>query len=69
MLRATENALAGYAQHAHAIGRVAERVRSADSDPIDSTVALIANQHGAEADLAVAKVADDMTASLIHVIA
>jgi hypothetical protein len=69
MLRAIETALAGYADRAQAISRVAARITQPDQDQVSNTVDLIANQHVAEASLVVARVADDVTRSLMHVIA
>jgi hypothetical protein len=69
MLRAIETALAGYADRAREISRVAARITKPDQDPVATTVDLIANQHAAEANLVVAQVADDAERSLLHVIA
>jgi hypothetical protein len=69
MLRAIETALAGYADRAREISRVAARTAKPDQDPVATTVDLIANQHAAEANLVVAQVADDVERSLLHVIA
>jgi hypothetical protein len=69
MLRAIETALAGYADRAQAISRVAARITQPDQDQVSNMVDLMANQHAAEASLVVARVADDVTRSLMHVIA
>lgn len=69
MLRAIETALAGYADRAREISRVAARVSKPDQDQVTNTVDLIVNQHAAEASLQVARAADEATESLLHVIA
>jgi hypothetical protein len=69
MLRAVETAYAAYADRSRDISRLAAKMSRPDQDPISSTVGLMANQHAAEADLMVAKVADETTQSLIHVVA
>jgi hypothetical protein len=69
MLRAIESALAGYADRAREISRLADRITKPDQDQVANMVGLMANQHAAEASLVVAQVADETTASLIHVIA
>jgi hypothetical protein len=69
MVRAIETALAGYADRAREISRVAARVNKPDQDQVTNMVDLMANQHAAEAALQVARVADEATESLIHVIA
>jgi flagellar basal body rod protein FlgC len=69
MLRAIETALAGYADRAREISRVAARVSKPDQDQVTNMVDLMANQHAAEAALQVARVADEATQSLLHVIA
>ncbi len=69
MLRAIETAYAGYADRSREISRLADRIAQADQDQTANMVGLMLNQHAAEADLVVAKVADETTQSLIHVIA
>lgn len=69
MLRAIETALAGYADRTQAIARVAARTTQPDQDPVATVADLIANQRAAEANLVVARVADEATRSLMHVIA
>ncbi len=69
MLRAIETAYAGYADRSREISRLADRIAQADQDRTANMVGLMLNQHAAEADLVVAKVADETTQSLIHVIA
>lgn len=69
MLRAIETAMAGYADRSADLARAAGRIAKQDADPVDDMVGLMVNQHAAEADLAVARVADDATETLIHVIA
>jgi hypothetical protein len=48
---------------------VAARITQPDQDQVSNMVDLMANQHAAEASLVVARVADDVTRSLMHVIA
>ncbi len=69
MLRAIETALAGYAERSRDIARVGDRIARRDGDDVGNTVELIANQHAAEANLVVARVADEAEQALIHVIA
>lgn len=69
MLRAIESALAGYADRSRDISRVAARISAPDQDQVTNMVDLMVNQHAAEAALQVARVADETTESLIHVIA
>jgi len=69
MLRAIESALAGYADRARDVSRVAREVAKPDRLDARDMVDLIADQRGAQACLVVATVADDATQSLMHVIA
>ena len=71
MLQALGTALAGYAARLDDLGRLAERIRDQRSDAnlAGDMVAVMANQRGAEANLAVARVVDETGQSLIHVIA
>ncbi len=69
MLRAIESALAGYVDRSHDISRVAREIAKPDRLEARDMVDLIANQRAAEACLVVAKVADESTQSLMHVIA
>ncbi len=69
MLRAVETALAGYADRARDISRVAAKIAAPDQDQVSNMVDLMANQRAAEAALQVARVADEAAQSLIHVIA
>jgi hypothetical protein len=71
MIRALETAMSGYVARAEEVNRVAKRVASsgADGDLARDLVDLKVNQRGAEASLLVARVADEMGESLIHVIA
>jgi len=71
MLQALDRAMAGYENRSADVAGLAERIRRAgtDEDLVQDTVALTVNQHLAEANVSVARVADDMAGSLIHVIA
>jgi hypothetical protein len=71
MLQALERAMAGYGNRSAAVAGVAERIRrgGAKENLVGDTVALTVDQRLAEANLAVAHVADDMAGSLVHVIA
>lgn len=69
MLRAIESALAGYADRARDITRLAQEMARPDRADARTIVGLMANQRAAEADLAVARVADECMESLIHVVA
>jgi hypothetical protein len=71
MLQALERAMAGYGNRSADVAGLAERIRRAgpDEDLVGETVALTVNQRMAEANLSVARVADDMAGSLMHVIA
>jgi hypothetical protein len=71
MIQALNTALAGYSARSEDIARLATRIRNQGSDEnqVGNTVGLIISQRAAEANLAVARVADTMGASLIHVIA
>ena len=71
MIQALNTALAGYSARSEDIMRIAERIRSR---PLGENVAkdmvgLRVSQRAAEANLAVAHVADETGQSLIHVIA
>jgi hypothetical protein len=71
MIQALNTALAGYSARSEDIARLATRIRNQGSgeNVVASTVGLIIGRRAAEADLAVAHVADTMGESLIHVIA
>jgi hypothetical protein len=71
MLQALDRAMAGYENRSADVAGLAERIRRAGTDEnlVQDTVALTVNQHLAEANVSVARVADDMAGSLIHVIA
>ena len=71
MIQALNTALAGYSARSEDITRMAERIRSQPlgENTAGNMVGLMVNQRAAEANLAVARVADDMGQSLIHVIA
>jgi hypothetical protein len=71
MIQAFSTALAGYSARADNIAGLAERIRK---QPVDDKLAgnmvgMMVNQRAAEANLAVARVADETSDSLIHVIA
>ncbi len=71
MIQALNIALAGYAARTDDIGRFAERIRS---QPLGENLAgdmvgVMISQRAAEANLVVARVADETGQSLIHVIA
>ena len=71
MIQALNTALAGYSARSDDITRMAERIRTQPlgDDLAGNIVGLMVNRRAAEANLAVAHVADDMGQSLIHVIA
>jgi hypothetical protein len=71
MIQALNTALAGFSARSEDIARMAERIRSRPlgENMTESMVGLEVSQRAAEANLAVARVADDMGQSLIHVIA
>jgi len=69
MLRAIQTAVAGYSERTADIARLADRVAKQSQDVTGNMVGLIANQRAAEADLAVVRVADETTQTLIHIIA
>lgn len=69
MLRAVETALAGYADRAREVSRVAAKISQPDQDQVRPMVDLMSNQRAAEACLVAARVADETSESLIHVIA
>jgi hypothetical protein len=71
MMQALNTALAGYSARSEDMLRIAERIRNRPlgENVAQDTVGLMVNQRAAEANLAVARVADDMGRSLIHVIA
>lgn len=69
MLRAIETALADYSARTQQLARIAQQTNRPDTDDVANTVARMVNQRAAEADLTVAKVADETEASLMHVIA
>jgi hypothetical protein len=71
MIQALGSALAAYSARSDDIARLAERIRN---QPVGENVAkdmvgLMVSQRAAEANLAVARVADETGESLIHVIA
>jgi hypothetical protein len=71
MMRAMETAIGGFVSRSEAIDRLAVKVRDqAEGDGMAANlVGLIVNQHAAEANLVVARVAEQTTDSLIHIIA
>jgi hypothetical protein len=69
MLQAIDSALAGYTDRTRDISRLAERITQPDQDQAANMVGLMVNQRAAEANLVVAQVSDEVTRSLIHVIA
>jgi hypothetical protein len=71
MIQALNTALAGYSARSEDIARMAERIRSQPlgENMAGNMVGLMVSQRAAEANLAVARVADNMGQSLIHVIA
>jgi hypothetical protein len=71
MIQALNAALAGYTARSNDITRLAGRIRN---EPLDGNLAgdmvgVVINQRMAEANLAVARVADQTSESMIHVIA
>jgi hypothetical protein len=71
MMQALNTALAGYSARNEDMLQMAERIRTRPpgENVAQDMVGLMVNQRAAEANLAVARVADDMGRSLIHVIA
>jgi len=71
MIQALNTVLAGYSARSEDITRIAERIRNRPlGDGVaGNMVGLMVNQRAAEANLAVARVADELGQSLIHVIA
>jgi hypothetical protein len=71
MLQALERAMSGYGNRSADVARLADRIGRAgpDENLVEDTVGLTVNQRMAEANLSVARVADDMSGSLLHVIA
>lgn len=71
MLQALDRALSGYASAAADVAQIAERIRRnrVDADPSHALVSLTVAQRAAEANLSVARVADQMGEALLHVIA
>ena len=69
MIRAIESALAGYADRTRDISRLAQKLAKPDGTDARTMAGLIANQRAAEASLVTLQVADQTTASLLHVIA
>lgn len=71
MIQALNTALAGYSARSEDISRIAERIRSRPlgESAANDVVGLMVSQRAAEANLAVARVADEVGQSLIHVIA
>jgi hypothetical protein len=70
-MQALATALAGYSARCEDISRSAERIRNqaAGADVTGDLVSVMVSQRAAEANLVVAHVADETSASLIHVIA
>ena len=71
MIQALNTALAGYSARSEDIARIADRIRSQPlgENMTGNMLGLMVSQRAAEANLAVARVADNMGQSLIHVIA
>jgi hypothetical protein len=71
MIRALETALAGYSARGDAVARSAGKMssQSANNDETRELVSVMVNQRAAEANLAVARVAEDTGETLMHVIA
>jgi hypothetical protein len=69
MIRAIESALAGYADRAHDISRLAHDMARPDRVDARDMIGLVVDQRAAEACLVVAQVADETAQSLLHVIA
>jgi hypothetical protein len=71
MIQALNTALAGYSARSEDIARLATRIRNQPSagNVAGDMVGLMVTKRAAEANLAVARVADTMGESLIHVIA
>jgi hypothetical protein len=71
MVQALSTALAGFSARSDAIARLAERIRNQppNENLAGDMVGLMVSQRLAEACLAVARVADQTSESLIHVIA
>jgi hypothetical protein len=71
MIQALNTALAGYSARSEDIMRLATRIRNQApaENMVGNMVGLMVGQRSAEANLAVARVADTMGESLIHVIA
>jgi hypothetical protein len=71
MIQALGTALAGYAARSDDVGRFAERIRNQalDGNLAADMVGLMVSQRAAEANLVVARVADETNQSIIHVIA
>ena len=71
MIRALEIALAGYSARSKDVAQSAARIcnQPADEDVTRDLVNVMVSQRAAEANLTVAHVADEASASLMHVIA
>lgn len=71
MIRALETALVSYTAHGDELSRLAKKIfdRSADDKLTRTMVEITVNQRGAEASLAVARTADEVNETLLHVIA
>lgn len=71
MIRALETALGGYTARGNDFARLAERIRNQPKgdDVAGDMVGVIVDQRAAEANLAVARTADEVSGSLMHVIA
>jgi hypothetical protein len=69
MLPAIQTALAGYTERTADIARLSDRIAKQSQDVTGNMVGLIVNQRAAEANLAVARVADETMQSLLHIIA
>jgi len=71
MIRVLESALGGYAARGADIARLAEKIRTQTTgeDLAANLVGIMVNQRAAEANLVVARVANETGESLLHVIA
>jgi flagellar basal body rod protein FlgG len=71
MIGALETALVSYAAHGEELSRLATKIsqRSVDDNVTATMVAMTVNQRAAEASLAVARTADEVSRTLLHVIA
>jgi hypothetical protein len=71
VLRALETSLGSYATCGDVLVRLAEKIRDApaDDDLVTHQISMVVTERTAEANLEVAKTADEMATSLLHVIA